>query len=75
MSRDGVHSAWARWAAGMCTGSVAYPPFLRDPEVRGDPAVLVEDLDRRCAETDIDLAAGQRVGDAVEGVEVGSIGV
>ena len=42
--------------------------FPADPEVRGDPAVLVEDLDRRCAETDIDLAAGQRVGDAVEGV-------
>ena len=42
--------------------------FPADPEVCGDPAVLVEDLDRRGAETDIDLAAGQRVGDAVEGV-------
>ena len=27
MSRDGVHSAWARCAAGMWAGSVAYPPF------------------------------------------------
>lgn len=27
MSRDGVYSAWARWAGGLCDASVAYRPF------------------------------------------------
>ena len=42
--------------------------FPADPEVRGDPAVLVEDLHGLGRDPNIDLAAGQRVGDAVEGV-------
>ena len=39
-----------------------------DPQVRGDPAVLVEDLHGLGRDPNIDLAAGQRVGNAVEGV-------
>ena len=68
MSRDGVHSAWRAVGCRHVRGFGRVSAFPADPEVHGDPAVLVEDLDRRCAETDIDLAAGQRVGDAVEGV-------
>src|SRR5439155_4487067 len=31
MSRDGVHSACARWACGMCAGSAAYSPRPEEP--------------------------------------------
>jgi len=39
-----------------------------DPQVRSDPAVPVEDLDGSGRDPDLDLAAQQRVGDAVERV-------
>ena len=39
-----------------------------DPEVRGDPAVLVEDLHGLGRDPNVDLAAGQRMGDAVQRV-------
>ena len=47
-------------------GRVSASPM--DPEVRGDQAVLVEDLHGLGREPNVDLAAGQRVGDAVERV-------
>ena len=40
--------------------------FPMDAEVCGDPAVLVEDLDRRGAEADIDLPAQKRMRNAVQ---------
>ena len=40
--------------------------FLVDAEVRRDPAMLVEDLDRRSAEADIDLPAQMRMRNAVQ---------
>ena len=67
MSRDGVHSEWARWAAGMCDASVV-SAFSVDPQVDGDAAVLVEDLHGLGRDPNVDLAAAQRVGDAVERV-------
>ena len=42
--------------------------FPADPEVRGDPAVLVEDLHGLGRDPNVDLATAQRVGDAVERV-------
>ena len=66
MSRDGVHSAWARWAAGMCAASVA--ALSVDPEMGGDAAVLVEDLHGPGRDPNVDLLAGQRVADAVQRV-------
>ena len=68
MSRDGDQSACARCEAGMCDGSVAYPPLLWDAQVRGDPAVLVEDLDGVGRDPNVDLTAAQRVGNAVHRV-------
>ena len=52
----------------MCdrVGRVSASPV--DPDVRGDPAVLVEDLHGLGRDPNVDLAAAQRVGDAVERV-------
>ena len=47
-------------------GRVSASPV--DPQVGGDPAVLVEDLHGLGRDPNVDLAAAQRVGDAVERV-------
>ena len=47
-------------------GRVSASPV--DPDVRSDPAVLVEDLHGLGRDANVDLAATQRVGDAVERV-------
>ena len=54
----------------MCDRSVAYPPLpaWRPERWACDPAVLVEDLHGLGRDPNVDLAAAQRVGDAVERV-------
>ena len=64
MSLEGVHSAWARWALGMCSATVDGSPVVA-PRVGRHAAALEEDLDGRGGVADLDLLADQLVGHAV----------
>ena len=74
MRRDGVHSAWARWALGMCSATVDGLSVVA-ALVRRHASALEEDLDGRRGVADLDLLAEElerhAVGVSLDGDVVG----
>ena len=65
MSLEGVHSAWARWALGMCSATVGRSTVVA-PGVGRHAPTLEEDRDGCGGVADLDLLSDQLVGHAVE---------